>query len=145
MVKIAIKNMNETQAREEAWRLDAELYALRRQLWALDERSDILDKIGNRWVRESTKVAGKLLAIAKFQAPGGREIVDGLMAWQKTIFDRYELRMRQRNAIYREKDVLYAQMNKLYRRHGLVTKRRWQLKGPGRPGEIRVLDPIGGR
>jgi hypothetical protein len=129
MSAIAIKHMTAAQACTEADRLQ-QLYSVERSaVNKLSDEADHYDRIGMHWMRRMAKVMARMTAIGKGAEHATGEVA-ALLSLNEVYFERYSSRLAQRNALYASKTVHYAKMDKIHRRQGLITKRRWELHGP---------------
>jgi len=123
MSKIAIKHMTAAQARDEDIRIEREQDILRRQLARLDEELVRLQVLQSGWLKRSLNVTRRLTEIAKGSDHGDGETMTLADAYTK-MSDRYVELTNKALAVYREKTVIYRQLDALSKRAKHVWNRR---------------------
>lgn len=126
-MKTAIKNMTIDQLRRERDRLDDQQAELDLQYDALKARWDGKSVLIDGWNKRMNKIAHRLLEISRGATPEDGE-VDSLFALQDKLFERYEMRARERWGITRAMQAIDKPMNALYRRWSNVQTRIIRLR-----------------
>ena len=127
----AIKNMTLEELCAESRRIDLEIDELDTQLDACRERWDRKTVLLDGWRKRMSAIPTRLLEINRGAAPAPGE-VDALFARQDKLYERYEMRARERWAMTREMQDIDKPMNTLYRRASNVQTRinrlRWEAQ-----------------
>lgn len=138
MTKTPIKHMTYEQAGAEDKRLSALSHELDLKIWPLNDRADYFDHLFMLWMKRMAATARRLTDLARMEEPPKGEI-PRLVEINKVYFARYQQRIRQRNAEWDKRGVLFAEKDKISRRQKHVTKRGWETFGPRDRNRITTL------
>lgn len=134
----AIKNMSYDEARAEHERLAQEAHELWTEVRALDYAADHYDHLATLWQGRIAK------NVARVRAAGEagdlvKDDVRRMLDLNAVFFERYSMRINQRNRLWAEKHELFRAIDSNRRRQSRVTKRGWETFGPLDPHGITIL------
>lgn len=134
----AIKHMSYEEAKLEHERLSQEAHDLWTEIRALDNAADHYDHIAILWQGRIAKNVARVRASHEAGALV-RDDVRRMLDLNAVYFERYSMRINQRNRLWAEKHEIFRQIDSNRRRHARVTKRGWETFGPLDPHGITNL------
>ena len=138
MASKPIKHMTYEEAGAEYERLQGLAQELDLKIQPLTDRADYFDHLAIGWTKKMSGIAATAAAIGSMEEPIKGEI-PRLLELNEAYFARYMKRIRQRNAAWADRSVLYDAKERISRRQRRVIDRGWETFGPRDPDRINVL------